>query len=99
LAIDGGKLAIQPGSSDSPLLRLREGQGKPQMMITNSSDWTVIFTVKQTDYEYKSYIAKAGEWGDPLDVPLSFVKLSADRKKIQFEGPAFQIVFFQPISQ
>lgn len=65
-------------------------------MLVTSSEWKLVFTLKETDYEYKTYIAKAGEWGDPLDVPLSFVKLSPDEKQISVEGPAFQIVFFSP---
>jgi tetratricopeptide (TPR) repeat protein len=97
LAIANEKLSFQPGPSDSAMLRLRRGQGNPQMLVTKV-DWKLIFTVKETDYEYKTYIAKAGEWEDPLDVPLSFVKLSPDEKKILVEGPGFQIVFFSPLT-
>jgi hypothetical protein len=95
LDIEDQKLRFRPGFSRSALLRLRRVQDKPQMLVADS-EWKLVFTLKETDYEYKTYIAKAAEWDDALDVPVSFVKLSSDEKSIALEGPAFQIVFFNP---
>ena len=63
----------------------------PQMMILNN-EWKVAFTIKETDYEYKTYVVKADEWLDHPDGPLRFVKLSPDEKSISEEGPAIQFV-------
>jgi tetratricopeptide (TPR) repeat protein len=95
LGIEKSKVVLQPGSSDVALLRVRKGADKPEMMVT-SSDWKMIFTLKETDYEYKTYIAHPGEWSEPLDIPLSFVKPAPDGKNIE-DGPPFQIVFLKPL--
>jgi pSer/pThr/pTyr-binding forkhead associated (FHA) protein/tetratricopeptide (TPR) repeat protein len=94
LTIEDGKLLLRPGSSESAVLRIRQGQGKPQM-FESSSEWKLIFTFKETDYEYKTYIMKNDEWVELYDTPLSFVKLSPDGKDISVQGPTFQIVFFE----
>lgn len=93
LTIEGKKLLLQSGSSDSGVLKLRRGQHGPQMFVAKS-DWQLLTTVKETDYEYKSYILKTGEWLELYDVPMTFAKLSADGKSIAVEGPAFQFVLF-----
>jgi tetratricopeptide (TPR) repeat protein len=95
LTIENNKLSFRAGSSGSAQLRLRRGQDKPEMFGANG-EWKVIFTVKETDYEYKTYIVPTGKWAEALDVPLSFVKLSQDEKNIAVEGPVFQVVLFSP---
>jgi tetratricopeptide (TPR) repeat protein len=98
LAIVDGKLLLQVGSSESAVLKLRRGQDTPQMFYS-SSEWKLAYTLKETDYEYKTYIVKSGKWEELYDIPLTFVKLSQDDKNILVNGPSFQIVFFkQPAS-
>ena len=93
LSIEDGKLSLQLGSSTSGVLKIRRGQDKAQMLVTGG-DWQLVTTVKETDYEYKSYIMNKDVWIDLYDLPLSFVKLTPDGKTILVEGPAFQIVLF-----
>jgi tetratricopeptide (TPR) repeat protein len=98
LTIAEGKLAFQKGVSNSALLNLRRVKDKVEMMIVNS-EWKVIFTFKETDYEYKTYIMKTGEWFEALDGPLRFVKLSPDEKSIIEDGPAVQFVLLNAPAQ
>jgi hypothetical protein len=91
LTIEDGKLLLLPGSSDLGVLKLRRRDDKAQMLVL-SGDWKLVTTVKETDYEYKTYILNSGEWFDLYDVPMNFVKLTADGKNILVEGPAFQMV-------
>lgn len=93
LIIGGGRISLAPGSTGCAV-RLRRGQGKPQMWIGHS-DWEAMTTLKETDYEYKSYILSDSQWIDLYEVPISFVKLSADKKSISVDGPKFQVVLFQ----
>jgi tetratricopeptide (TPR) repeat protein len=89
--IEDGKLVFHTGFSNSAVLRLRRVNDTPQMMIVNNQ-WKVASTIKETDYEYKTYAINAGEWLDHPDGPLRFVKLSPDEKSISEEGPAIQFV-------
>ena len=84
-------IILHSGTSDSGVLKVRVGERKPQMFV-EGSDWKLITTLKETDYDYKSYVVNSGEWLDLYDVPVSFVKLTPDGKSISVEGPAFQIV-------
>lgn len=96
--IEDGKLAFHTGFSNSAVLELRRVKDTPQMMIVNQG-WKVAFTVKETDYEYKTYLVKTGEWLDHPDGPLRFVKLSPDEKSISVEGPAIQLVLLNAPEQ
>jgi len=63
-------------------------------MYDVKDDWQVILTSKESDYEYKSYVLPSGRWVDAMDIPMTYVQLSANGKEILKEGPSFQLVFF-----
>jgi hypothetical protein len=57
-----------------------------------ADDWHIEFTIKVTDYDYKKYTLRDGIWTEAIDLPLKYMKLTADLKFIVEEGPSFQIV-------
>jgi len=88
-----GKITLEQGLSQSALLKLRR-DGAQKKMCDVEDNWRVIFTSKESDYEYKSYVLSSGRWVDAMDVPMTYVQLSANGKEILKEGPSFQLVFF-----
>jgi len=93
LVQENGTLALRVGFTELALMKLRWLQDKAKMFEMEDG-WKTIFTLKETDYDYKTYILKSNEWVEALDLPLSYVKLSPDGERIVEEGPAFQIVLF-----
>jgi tetratricopeptide (TPR) repeat protein/energy-coupling factor transporter ATP-binding protein EcfA2 len=86
-----GILSPRPGHSEAALIKLRWKNNRAEIFKTRDS-WTAVFLYKETDYEYKPIPLPEGEWAEANDLPIRLVKLSSDRKRIEAEGPRFQIV-------
>jgi tetratricopeptide (TPR) repeat protein len=86
-----GELRIGSGDTGSAVLKIRRGPQKSELFDA-SSEWSVVVVSKETDHDYIPRILPRGQWSDLSDFPASLLKLSSDRKKIQQQGPAFQIV-------
>jgi hypothetical protein len=70
---------------------LRRGQKGPELFVA-PGEWSVVFTYKKDDYDYGDSLAPPGKWMKIDNLPGRLIRLSADRKQILEEGPAFQIV-------
>jgi hypothetical protein len=84
-------LRIQKGDTRSALLKIRHGRQKSELFAAGD-EWSVVVVYKENDYNYSQRYLQTGRWIDFYDLPSRLIKLSADRKKILLEGPAFQIV-------
>jgi tetratricopeptide (TPR) repeat protein len=89
LTLRGSSLALETGTSGAALALVRGG-AKGTEIKDMDDEWSLLVTVKESDYEYNQYIAKPSEWLQ-VDTPTMFAKLDNDRQVIQ-KGPAFQIV-------
>lgn len=88
-------MRIETGDSRSGVLQLRHGQKGPELFVA-PGEWSVVFTYKKDDYDYGDSLAPPGKWMTVDNLPGRLIKLSADRKQILEEGPAFQIVTIAP---
>jgi hypothetical protein len=88
------ELHIEQGENPAAILRLRDQQN--QELFSANSEWSVLFESKKSDYEYGEILTPPGKWVPIDNLPARLVKLSADRKKVLEEGPAFQIVKIAP---
>jgi len=86
-----GTLSIEPGLSQSALMELHWSGNKAEMFEA-SDEWHVVYTLKETDYDYKSYILRSAVWMEMPVIPMEYVKLSPDLKEELQEGPKFQVV-------
>jgi hypothetical protein len=93
LMLVNGVLSLESGLTDNAFLKLR--REKKGEMFDAPDDWYVLATVKETDYEYKSFPVSSGNWIQVVEAPLQYVKVSSDGKQIVQEGPSFQIVVLQ----
>ena len=96
LALTSRDLRVEPGENVAAILSLHGGQN-PQLRYANS-EWSVVFEYKKNDHEYGVGLVPAAKWVLIDNLPARFVKLSADRRQIVEEGPAFQIVAIAPES-
>ena len=96
LALTSRGLRVEPGENVAAILSLHGGQN-PQLRYANS-EWSVVFEYKKNDHEYGVGLVPAAKWVLIDNLPARFVKLSADRRQIVEEGPAFQIVTIAPES-
>ena len=96
LALTSRDLRVEPGENVAAILSLHGGQN-PQLRYANS-EWSVVFEYKKNDHEYGVGLVPAAKWVLIDNLPARFVKLSADRRQIVEEGPAFQIVTIAPES-
>lgn len=87
-------LRVEPGENAAAILALHGGQN-PQLRYAKG-EWSVVFEYKKDDYEYGGSLVPAAKWVPIDNLPARFVELSADRKQIVEEGPAFQIVKIAP---
>jgi hypothetical protein len=94
VVFNANELRLEAGENPSAVARVRNLQ-KPELFAL-AGEWILALQYKKTDYDYQRYPLEPGKW-KPLDsLPASLVKLSADRKSIAEEGPAFQIVVLSP---
>lgn len=96
LLLTNGTVSLKEGFFESALMKLQwnEKDGHPEMFEI-PDNWHISFVVKETDYDYKEYFLQDDRWIEALDLPLTYVKLTPDRKSILEEGPSFQIVTFK----
>jgi hypothetical protein len=96
LLLTDGTVSLKEGFFESALMKLQwnEKGGYPEMFEI-PDDWRIIFEVKETDYDYKEYFLQDDRWVKALNLPLTYVKLTPDRKTFLEEGPSFQIVSFK----
>jgi tetratricopeptide (TPR) repeat protein len=95
LVLTSRDLRVEPGENAAAILSLHGGQD-PQLQYANG-EWSLVFEYKEDYREYGDSLVPAAKWVLIHDLPARFgrfvfVKLSADRRQIVEEGPAFQIV-------
>jgi hypothetical protein len=94
LVLTSRDLRVEPGENAAAILALHGGQN-PQLRYAKG-EWSVVFQYKKDDYKYGGRLVPAAKWVPIDNLPARFVELSADRKQIVEEGPAFQIVTIAP---
>ena len=93
LVLQNQKLSIERGASKGALLHLRWSDKAE--VFDAKDEWQIVFTQKETDYDYRSYpLTAEDKWIEMFSLPLQIVKLSVDKKRIKHEGPAFQLILF-----
>jgi hypothetical protein len=93
LQLVDGVVSLEEGNSDNGLLKIRWSQGKGAEMLDVRGKWDVAMTVKDSDYDYNLYpFPKVNKWTEAQTIPLRFVKLSEDHRKVVEELPAFQLI-------
>jgi tetratricopeptide (TPR) repeat protein len=90
LVLTSRDLRVESGENAAAILSLQAGQN-PQLRYAKG-EWSVVFEYKKNDHEYGDSLVPAAKWVLIDNLPARFVKLSADRRQIVEEGPAFQIV-------
>ena len=95
LVMDGGRLRIVEGSVEASLLKVRRADSKYQIFDMQDK-WTLIFTMKTSDYEYGSSPAPTGEWIGGAEASFVYVQLGGDGRTVRKTGPAFQFILMEP---
>jgi tetratricopeptide (TPR) repeat protein len=90
--LSNGNLSLKEGVHELAAMKLRKPELVGPQMFEITDDWHIQFTVKETDYDYKEYTLRDGIWTEAIDLPLKYMKLTADLKTTVEEGPSFQIV-------
>ncbi len=91
LTIEGGKFSIEQNVPHTALLKLRHVNKKVEIYEVED-EWSLIFTQKESDYEYKAYSLPPGKWIDAIDLPSTYAKLSPNDGKVLEKGPSFQLI-------
>lgn len=86
-----GKLSLEQGVSEVAALKLRYVDRKAQLYEVKD-EWSLVFTMKESDYDYGKRVLPSGEWVELPNLPSTYMRLSPDRQEILSEGPSFQIV-------
>jgi pSer/pThr/pTyr-binding forkhead associated (FHA) protein len=89
LSRKGRGLVLQPGFSQSALLRLRNQVNKQVYIVEN--EWKVRVMIINPDGRYQDYFLRENQWIDAIGAPSTYVRLTSD-KKLAEEGPSFQII-------
>lgn len=94
VVLTSNELRLEPGDNPSAIVRVRNQQQPEQ--LSAGGEWSVVVEYKKSDYDYLRLPVAPGKWVPIENLPTSLAKLSADRRQILEEGPAFQIVTITP---
>ena len=86
-----GLLHVDKGDVHSALLKIRR-DGQKSELFDSADEWPVFVVFKKDDYTYEPEYLPTRQWTEFYNLPSRLVKMSADRKKVLQQGPAFQIV-------
>lgn len=94
VVMNNSTLRIEEGNVKPSLLKLRWADNKYEMFDMQDR-WTLVYWMKENDYNYSGGIAPTGAWMEWVGMPFTYVQLSDDGKTTQKNGPTFQAILME----